>query len=330
MTRMMKARRRIIVIVITLVCLLFLIYQFTVPMMNAPRIEDVDLQVAVWMGVTWSMDEQSRDTVEQLAESLKVQQVDDLYVYVSYLKAGDLFNPTYDHAQEFVTTLKQANPELRVLAWIGVPISIMQPDGTYIENRLESDAIRQQIAEFSAFTVTELGFDGVHLNAELIPNGDDAFIKTLQLINQTLPENAYFSSTAHALRLDKQVTTSPYPTMGHHWSSDYLRDVAEHVDQIALMAYDSGLSFPRDYLHWMIYQVEASQQALADTSTELIIGLPTSEEWTPSHQTQAETILVALNGVQAGHTSGLDGIGVYPYWDTDDAEWRVIVNFSGQ
>lgn len=98
-----------------------------------------------------------------------------------------------------------------------------------------------------------------------------------------------------------------------------MRDVTEHFDQIALMAYDSGLSFPRDYLHWMTYQVEASQQALADTSTELIIGLPTSEEWTPSHQTQAETLLVALNGVQAGYIGRIDGIGVYPYWDTDDA-----------
>lgn len=312
--------------IIGLLCVVFLFYQFYPPLQSELSMGDSDLRVAVWMGVTWSMDEYSTNDIEQLARDLATRQVDDLYVYVSYLKAGDFFNPTYDHAQTFVESIKRVNPELRVLAWIGVPISITQPDGTYVSNRLESEIIRQQIADFSAMTVMELGFDGVHLNAELIPNGDPAFIETLKRIQETLPEDAYFSATAHALRLNEPFTSIPYPTIDHHWTPDYLRDVAQQVDQIALMAYDSGLLFPRDYLHWMTYQVQASQQTLAESDVELIIGLPTSEEWSPSHQTQAETVLIALNGIVEGDNGRIDGIGVYPYWDTDETEWQSIIN----
>ena len=74
----------------------------------------------------------------------------------------------------------------------------------------------------------------------------------------------------------------------------------------------------------MTYQVTTSQQALMNTSTELMIGLPTSEEWTPSHQTQAETLTIALNGAYAGYIGRFDGIAIYPYWDTDDDEWQLI------
>lgn len=309
---------------ITFICLVILLYLFTPPQVDLSSVEHDDLRIAVWMGVTWSMDEHDADAIRQLANELKTQQVDDVYVYVSYLKAGDFFNPTYDYAPNFVTQLKREIPEIRVLAWIGVPISITQPDGMFVGNRLESGEIRQQIADFSAMTINELGFDGVHLNAELIPNDDEAFLDTLQSIQETLPDDAYFSTTAHALRLDKAITSVPYPTIPHHWSGEYLQQVAEFVDQIALMAYDSGLTLPRDYLAWMDYQVTASQYALSDTDTELIIGIPTSEEWTPSHQTQAEMPILALYGIYINNTGRVDGIGIYPYWDTDETEWELI------
>ena len=320
---MSKFRVLILAIILLLMSVIaYLFFPSSIPV----NLIDEELQTAVWMGVTWSMDEHDSDEIMQLAQTLKSQQVDDVYVYVSYLKAGDFFNPTYDHAGEFGTTLKQNVSDMRVLAWIGVPISITQPDGIFISNRLESEAIREQIAEFSRFVVMELGFDGVHLNAELIPNDDPAFIETLKLIRETLPKDAFFSTTAHAIRLDRQVTAMPYPAIGHHWTSDYFQEVAEQVDQIALMAYDSGLVAPRDYLGWMTYQVEVSQQALGNSSTELMIGVPTSEEWTPSHQTQAEQLRIALDGIQAGYKGRVDGIAIYPYWDTSADEWQVIIS----
>lgn len=207
---------------------------------------------------------------------------------------------------------------------MGVPISITNEDGHQIDNRLESVVIRSQIADFAEFTITGLGFDGFHLNAELIPDSDPAFLATLALIREQLPETAFFSTTAHALRPLRPVTSIPYPHAPHHWTPEFLSEVATHVDQIALMAYDSGLPFPRDYRSWISYQTEMSASALSDNDVDLLIGLPTSEEWTITHQTQAETLAHALYGFSNGFAAGIDGIALYPYWEIDDSEWALI------
>jgi hypothetical protein len=90
------------------------------------------------------------------------------------------------------------------------------------------------------------------------------------------------------------------------------------------MAYDSGLTFPRDYRAWMQYQTETSAAALANRDVELLIGLPVSEEWTASHQTQAETLNSALYGFRTGYQDKIAGIALYPYWELSQDEWQQI------
>lgn len=266
--------------------------------------------------------------IAAFAADLTAQGVDHAYVYVSYLKPGDFFNPTFDHAAAFAQRFRDHAPDIRLWAWIGVPISVTQPDGTRVENRLEDPAIRDQIAAFSAMTITELGFDGVHLNAELIPNDDPAFLATLSAIRTALPEEAPLSTTAHALRMTQSVTMMPYPTIRHHWSADYLRAVARLSDQVALMMYDSGLITPADYRYWSSYQVRASTEAIADLEVEFLIGISVSEEITPSHS-PAESLANGLAGLQAGLAQSafpraFDGIALYPYWEMSAEEWDLL------
>jgi spore germination protein YaaH len=302
--------------------ILFLVVMFwpASPLIPLPR----DTKLAVWMGVTWSMDMHTDAEIVELAEDLKKQEVSDVYVYVSYLKTDDTFNATYDYAVDFTRHFQAAAPDITLYAWLGVPISIERPDGSFVANRLNDAAIRQQIADFALKTVTELGFDGVHLNAELIPDGDEGFLQTLAAIRTVLPEGTPFSSTAHALRLQENVTLVPYPQVAHHWTPSYLQHVANYTDQIALMAYDSGLPFPRDYRAWVYYQTRAAAVTLADTNVELMIGLPVSEEWTWSHQTQAETLSNALDGLSSGFADETDGIALYAHWEISDAEWEAV------
>lgn len=298
--------------------ILYLIWQFWTPETVSLQ-EDSQSRLAVWMGVTWSMDDYSDSDLLTLAQDLSEHGVDDAYVYVSYLRADDTFNLTYDEAQQFVTRMRDYAPEIRWFAWIGVPIQVDERD-----NRLEDPVIRAQIANFANMTVTELGFDGVHLNAELIPNNDSAFLQTLSAIREQIPENAVLSTSAHALRPQRPVTSIPYPHAKHHWTSDFLQEVATLTDQIAVMAYDSPLPFPRDYRSWVRYQVEETALALENSDTELLIGLPGSEEWTVSHQTQAETLANAIHGFNNGFSARINGIAIYPYWETTEEEWALI------
>ena len=96
------------------------------------------------------------------------------------------------------------------------------------------------------------------------------------------------------------------------------------------MAYDSGLVFPRDYLNWIRYQVERSQEALQNDPTELIISASLSAEWTLSHQTQAETLRLALAGMKMGLPARLDGIAIYPFWETNENESKLIARSLGR
>ena len=328
----MRVRYRLALPIVALVVTtlaIAIVYLFAPPLPDLP-LPRKDLRLAAWLGVTWSMDAHDTDDLRQLAQDLQERRVDDAFVYVSYLKADNTFNATFDYAADFVKRMKNHAPETRLLAWIGVPVSVELDDGTAIKNRLATADVRQLIADFSRFAVEDLGFAGIHLNAELIVDDDPYLPEILQGIRGSLPPDAWLSATAHALRLDGRVTAMPYPIVEHHWTREYLQRVAESVDQIALMAYDSGLPFPRDYLSWVSYQTVASQQALLDFETELIIGLPASEEWTPSHQTQAETLRIALAGLKTGIESRLTGIAVYPYWETDATEWQLISRSLGR
>jgi len=315
----LKKRLPIIVLIVSELIIIYLIWQFWTPASVTLQATD-DLRIAVWMGVTWSMDSHTDSELQALTQELTAQGVDDAYVYVSYLHSDDTFNPTYDEAQSFLSRMREYAPEIRWFAWIGVPIKSDERD-----NRLEDENIRNQIADFASTMITESGFDGIHLNAELIPDSDVSFLQTLLAIREQIPATAILSTTTHAIRPSQPVAGLPYPHVAHHWTIDYLQEVATLTDQVAIMAYDSALPFPRAYREWMRYQVEESARALSGIETELIIGLPVSEEWTWSHPTQSETLANAIYGFNQGYSTRIDGIALYPYWEITGDEW-ILVN----
>ena len=318
-------RRRILVTLCILV-ILFLGVMFAPPPAWAPLPAGYTGRTAAWVSVDWSMSPHTRDEIQTHFAPYKTN---DLWIYTSYLKADGTFNASYDQAAALNRTLEELAPSVRRLAWIGIPVNFTRPDGTVIPNRLIDPTVQKQIADFCAFAVETLGFDGVHLDMEPVSEGDPAFLQTLQVIRAVLPQGAWLSVAVPALRLTQTITMTPYPTVESQWSDAYLQQVAQQVDQIALMAYDSGLSFARDYRLWLAYQTQAASEALADSSVELFIGLPLSQEWTPTHQTQAEYLANALAGFRAGlHDSAapqaVTGAALYPDWEMTPPLWEEV------
>jgi len=324
--------RRGILVCLIAPLLVFLGFQFAPPPAWDALPTDYTGRTAGWVSVEWTME---AHTSEEIETWFAPRQMDDLWIYTSYLKADDTFNQTYDHAIDLNRELETLLPNTRRLAWIGVPISVTEPDGFFNQNRLNDPAIRQQIADFCAFAVETLGFDGIHLNAELIPEGDPAYLLTLEAIRAALPPDAFLSTTAHALRQTHSVTFTPYPIMAHHASVPYLQEIAKRVDQIGLMAYDSGLSFARDYRLWAAYQTQTASEALAGSDVELFIGLPVSLEWSGSHQTQAEYLGNALAGFRSGIAASaspqsITGIAIYPDWEMSTSQWDEVRRALGK
>jgi hypothetical protein len=311
----------------------WLIWQFLPPPSSPALPETYHSQKAVWLGITWVMDSHSDVEIQALAQNLHAHKISTIFAYLSYLKPGDFFNPTFDHAQNFTQKMHTIAPDIMLLAWVGVPIHVTTPDGQHIDNRLADPKVQTVIGDFSRQVVEDLGFDGIHIDAEPVSDGSSAFISTLKVIRSKLPSGAILSLAGQALHPEESTIVEQFPKTEYRWSESYLKAVAENSDQIAIMAYDSGLFLPRDYRAWMAYQVRTSATILAPFDTQLFIGVPVSEEWTLSHNLTTEYLANALYGVRLGISQSQDyeavtGIAVYPYWEISEDEWSLLDEFS--
>ncbi len=274
----------------------------------------------MWLGVEWSMDTHSAAEVTALAADLKLHEIEYVFVYTSYLKPAGNFNLTYDHAAEFVQAIKAAQPNLKILAWIGIPL--------FFAN-INDPAIRQKIAAFSADMVKQASFDGVQLDPEPVGDEDANIPLLLDEVKQAIGPKAMLS-------LDSRTAWPIFPDLPWSrwfgpvlWSAHYYQEVAHHVDQLAVMTYDSALNSPFLYKQWSRFEVIQISKALAGSGVELLFGVPTSEEESPTHHVSAETMDSGLNGIIDGlnddeaRSDAVDGVAIYPYWETDAAEWAL-------
>ncbi len=330
MTRKYKSE---ILITLGAVVLFWIFWQFSPPPLPPDLPEDYQAARAVWLGVTWVMDFHTDDEIQALAANLQAHHVRYVFAYISYLKPDATFNPTFEHAATFANRFHAAAPEIMLLGWLGVPTQITTPEGKYLENRLDSKETRAAIASFSGQIVENWGFDGIHLDAEPIRTGDPTFINTLQAIREGIPVQSVLSIATPALQVTRAVTASPYPSSPYHWTPEYFRLAASYSDQMVVMAYDSGLFLPADYRNWMAYQVETAAAALDNDESQLLIGVPVSEEWTSSHLIHTEYLANALYGIQTALAESavarrnIAGIAVYPYWEIDEREWDLLYQF---
>jgi hypothetical protein len=72
------------------------------------------------------------------------------------------------------------------------------------------------------------------------------------------------------------IPVGPYTTTDAHWSLEYKQQVAFLVDELAVMAYNSGLGLAADYQTWMAFQVTQYVSAVAplrEVQTRIVIGI---------------------------------------------------------
>lgn len=283
---------------------------------------------AAWLDIDWVNEPKTQPEIVALANALHRRQIRDAYVYVSYLKDHGRFNPTYAHAAAFTRAFKAAQPEINVQAWLGLPLNHpwLFSTGGYVD--LGDAATRQYVATFSADLIRQGGFDGVHLDPEPIPSDDADVLVLLDAVRQAIGPDVILSiSTRH---IQPVFSDTRLPWIGQFlWRASYYREIARRVDQVALMTYDSHLPLPQLYRLWTRFQVIALTRALEGVEVDVFIGVPTSEEVTASHVPRAENMASGLQGTidglndAASRPQVVTGVGIYPHWETDEAEWAV-------
>lgn len=289
---------------------------------------------AIWIGTEWTHEARDRADVEALVNRLKERRIGTVYAWVSWLQEDETWRGAdkFGFVREFATVFKELYPEGRLLGWVSFPVQI--GSASY---RLDDVELQQNIADFSGRVVTDLGYDGIFLNVEPVWDDDENFIALLRKVRTEIGGNTPLSVAIPPdwSPLDANIPVPPLIVPGTVWAKEYKQTVALLTDQMAVMAYNSGLNAPADYSTWVAYQVRVFAEAINELGggTELVIGIPTYDAELPGHDTTVENVESAVRGVQTGLTelgsvaSLVQGVAIYAEWTTDALEWAQYDSF---
>lgn len=294
---------------------------------------------ALWLGTEWTYATPTNEEITELVAELRENEIGTLFAWTSRLDeqgrwigvGEEGFLEISDTVARFVGQMKSVYPDVTLYAWISVPINV--GENGY---RLNDEQLQQQVADFSRFSVEELGFDGVFLNVRDIYNDNaDDFVSLLQNIRRTLSDDNVLLSVAIPPDWTPSDTTVPSTDIiapGTEWDKEFKQRVALMSDQMVIMAYNSGLNDPNDYAAWVAYQLDVYADAINELDVEvgpsLLISIPTYDEELPWHNTVAENIGTAIAGVDMGlqqmedASDALQGLAIFASWETNDLEWR--------
>ena len=297
--------------------LLFAIWYFIVGAHNDLKGGDFNTaENAIWIKHAWVGNEQSQEVIEDLA--LKLAKYDIKYVYVHtgpFEADGTVPDDRYAYAQEFLDILKNKNPDIVPLAWLGQLRS---------ELEIENEEVRANITALCEKLLSETGFEGIHYDIEPITDDDEAFLTLLSetegFISVATDEwQPKLISDVVGVIIDQEITS--------YWQTDYFQRTAELADQIVVMTYDTSLGDPEHY-EWLIeQQVIYLTQYLSDYDAELLIGIPTYEDDKESFDPEVENMETGIKGTIQGLNNKrtvvetFTGLSIYANWETDSSEW---------
>jgi hypothetical protein len=281
---------------------------------------------ALWAGHTWVGDPHSDSEYREFAALLQRNEISDLFLHAGPFEPdGSVPAELIEHAPDALAALERYAPDVRVQAYLG---QIEERGGGTLD--LDDPAVREGIIA-TAESFLDMGFEGIHYDIEPIFPGDESFLDLLARTRAlTEPRGAVLSvalEQVEPVRGLQRLLSAIVPSY-HEPSSAFLRDVAEHADQVAIMTYDSGV--PVDWLFgaYVAWQTKRVVDAIGDDVT-VFMGVPTYDEGSAGRfYSWAEHIETGVRGVRQGldeldddDTSDV-GIAIFAEWTTTADEWQ--------
>jgi len=283
-------------------------------------------QNALWAGHRWVGESHASSEYMRLAHRLEGHGISDVFFHVGPLSAeGRIDQERFRNAMDLVENLKALYPEVRVQAWLG---QIEVAGGGPLD--LDDDEVRDAIVA-TATAFLDMGFDGIHYNIEPVSSGDRDFIDLLRrtrsvarvrgkVVSVAADELEPFPGTERIVRL--------FAKQAGLWNRQYYLEVADSVDQIAVMMYDTAL--PTDWLYSTLVAWETRNIVeLVGHRVIVFMGVPSYEDQRWSFNPKAENVESGLRGIQNG-LEGFEGdelrnfgVAIYAEWTTDEEEWAL-------
>ena len=246
------------------------------------------------------------------AAALSTHHITDLFPHLCPCDIDGTL-PRVDHPQ--VERFLDAFADFRVLPWVG---------GVRGESAFPDDPVWRTnfIKSCNALLHRHPRLAGLHLNIEPTPDGDPAFLTLLEELGAAIPQDKILSVAAY-----------PPPTRWQnnpnvHWSDVYAQAVAQRVNHVAVMMYDTGLHNPKLYRHLMDTW---TTELLTDyPHCELLLGIPAYDDPEPWHDPACENMQNALAGihaalnVQPSRPPNYRGIALYAEWEMSPDKWAEL------
>jgi hypothetical protein len=256
---------------------------------------------------------------------LRTNRISDVFIHSGPLRSdGSVPTASYRNAALLISQLKRFAPEVRAEAWIG--FQHRTPD----DLDLGSDSTQRRLVA-AAGELLKVGFAGIHLDIEPVLDGDQHFLQLLDALHRrTGSDRAVLSVATPILAVvPGEQLVGPLIKGYDHWSMDYYQQVADRVDQIAVMAYDTAM--PTDWLYGSLVEDQTAQ--LGDglnAKTTVFIGAPTYRERTRLHDPGSETLRASIRGVEKGIARlrpakrSRVGLAVYAEWTSTASDWAAF------
>lgn len=279
---------------------------------------------ALWMRRHWLHEEPGKDEIAALAASLRERGISRIYPFLGPMdgegwpgwrsKSGHRrYMP--ERAGPFLAEIHRIAPEIRVIPWTGGNLGA--------DVHLEDEAQRKAFAAH-ARRLIELGADGVQLNIEPLRSGAEAYLTLLREVKTAIGKRTL------------SVAAYPPPALAEsdldtHWDPSFMRKVCRIADELAIMAYNTGLvsasAFEGQVSAWT-RQLAGSLPGPEAGGCEWRMGVPSYDDDKDYHRPDVETIEHSLMGIMSGlrgieSAGGFRGIAIYASFTTDERKWAV-------
>jgi hypothetical protein len=221
-----------------------------------------------------------------------------------------------ERAARFLAEIHRIAPEIRVIPWTG--------------GLLDSDVNLKDVGQRKAFAehahrLVEAGADGVHLNIEPLSSGTSDYLQLLREVKAAIGDRTL------------SVAAYPPPIPGQeiedtHWELRFLREVCRNANEIAVMAYNTGLTsapaFEKLIATWT-QDIAAALPPPRAGGCEWLMGVPAYDDDKDYHRPDVETVEHSLNGIMAGlravkNLEHFRGVAIYASFTTDERKWAVF------
>jgi hypothetical protein len=290
----------------------------------APKAIDSGLN-AIWVKHAWVGEPHTENDYREFAGLLKQNRISDVYAHVGPLNGDGTIVPTrYQHAPAFLARIRAHYGQCRIHAWVG---QVEKQGGGPLD--LSNEAARKSII-VTAHRLLDMGFDGIHYDVEPVASGDQHYVSLLresrrltQTRNKTTSVAAFKALPGPIVSTIEFLASQPIGL----WDSSYFREVAQQVDQVAVMMYDTAL--PYDFLYGAATKFETRYLSkLVEPGQPLFIGIPTYDDRRLTFHAEAENMVSGLRGVRLA-MPGMEseairqlGVAIYADWTTDQSEWQ--------